>query len=180
MPENKFFESILFSLIIGECNIIDPSIQTQTSLDGHTLVISNISEEAIGKLVFPTNTDNNNNKLSLVNVVVSLVSNPTKQVIVPGLFQQLNYAFNNSNSKGFRKLDIIHRPFAEIPTGSVLSDQSTLTTPQLTDVLAGITTFTQSTDGKPKLYELTLTNDSSNLGSIGATFAVGTPAVDFA
>jgi hypothetical protein len=168
MPGKPPFESILFALIVGECNIINQSnnqsnnqyIRTQISPDGHTLVISNISEEDIGKLVFPTNTDNNNNKLSLVNVSVYVTSNPTLPVTVPGLTQQLIYAFNNSNSRGFRNLDVVHKPFAEIPAGSFSYFKPTLTTPQLTDTLAGITTFTQPTRGQVKLFAITLTNSS--------------------
>ena len=109
-------------------------------------------------MAFPTNTDNNNNKLTLVNVSVTLEVNPTKVVIVPGLETQMIYAFNNSNSRGFRSLDVLHRPFAKIPAGSISPYQPTLTTPELTDTLSGITTFTQPTIGKRKLYELKLTN----------------------
>jgi hypothetical protein len=151
-------ESILFALIIGECNIINPAITTIISSDGHMLTITNIPEEDMAKLVFPTNTDNNNNKLTLINVSVSLEVNPTKEVIVPGLTQQLVYAFNNSNSRGFRSLDILHRPFAKMEAASFSPYQSTLTTPELTDILTGITTFTQPTSGKRKQYTLVLTN----------------------
>ena len=35
------YESILFSLIIGECNIIDPAIDIAVSSDGHTLYAAN-------------------------------------------------------------------------------------------------------------------------------------------
>jgi hypothetical protein len=68
------------------------------------------------------------------------------------------HAFNNSNSRGFRKLDNIHRPFAEIPAGSLSPYKPTLTVPELTDTLSCITTFTQPTLGIKKLYELILTN----------------------
>ena len=154
-----YHESILFALIIGECTIIDPSISTQISGNGHILTISNITEEDMVKLVFPTNTDNNNNKLSLINVSVSLDVNPTKPVIIPGLTQQFIYAFNTNNSKAYRKLEFLHRPFAEIPAGDFSPYKPTLTAPELTDTLAGITSFTESTYGKRKLYSLTLSND---------------------
>lgn len=155
---SDYHESILFSLIIGECNIIDPAITTIISSDGHTLRIKDISEKDLAILTFPTNTDDNNNKLTLIDASVTLESNPTKTVVIPGLREQMIYAFNNSNSRGFRKLDNIHRPFAEIPAGSLSPYKPSLTTPELTDTLAGITTFTQPTLGKKKLYELVLTN----------------------
>ena len=156
------YESILFSLIIGDCNIIDPAIDIRISPDGHTLFISNISEKAISELVFPTNSDCDNNKLSLIDVNVSLVINPNKFILVPGLRQQMSFAFNNSNSKAYRRRGDVHSPFAEIPAGNFSPEKPTLNAPQLTDVLTGITGFTQSTYGKEKLYMLTLTNGCTN------------------
>jgi hypothetical protein len=113
-------------------------------------------------LTFPTNTDDNYNKLTLIDASVTLESNPTKTVVIPGLREQMIYAFNNSNSRGFRKLDNIHRPFAEMAAGSFYPYQPTLTAPELTDTLSGITSFTQPTLGKKKLYELVLTNACTN------------------
>lgn len=152
-------ESILFDFIVAECNDIDAAINTSISSDGHTLVLSNISEEAMTKLVFPINKDSNNNKLTLVSVDVSLVSNPTSRVNVPGLTQLMIHAFNNSNSKAYRKAGIIHVPFAEIPSGIIPQEQPTLTASQLTDVLTSVTTFTKSTYKKEKLFALILTNE---------------------
>ena len=161
------YESILFSLIIGDCNIIDPAIDIGISPDGHTLFISNISEKAISELVFPTNSDSDNNKLSLIDVNVSLVINPKKLIIVPGLSEQMRFAFNNSNSKAYRRRGDVHSPFAEIPAGYFSPEKPTLNAPQLTDVLTGITGFTQPTYGKEKLYMLTLTNCPSGWKSTG-------------
>jgi hypothetical protein len=157
-------ESILFDFIVAECNSIDPAIHTNISDDGHTLVISNISEEAMIKLVFPINKDSNNNKLTLVYVNVSLVSNPTLRVNVPGLTQQLIHAFNNSNSKAYKNAGIIHAPFAEIPSGIIPQEQPTLTASQLTDLLTSVTTFTKSTYKKEKLFGLILTNQCTDSG----------------
>jgi hypothetical protein len=154
------FESILFSIIVGECNIINPAIKTFISSDGHTLYILDIPEEDIGKLSFPTNTDNNNNKLTLVNAFVSLVSNPLRTITIPGFADQMIYAFNDSNSRGFRNLDVIHKPFAALPAGFYSPSKPTLTVKELADTLAGITTFTQPTRGSPKYFGLTLTNDN--------------------
>ena len=164
---SKPYESILFSLIIGDCNIIDPAIDIALSPDGHTLILSNISEKAISELVFPTNSDSNNNKLTLIAVNLSLVINPKKIIIVPGLTQQMIFAFNNSNSKAYRRRGDVHLPFAEIPAGYFSPEKPTLNAPQLTDVLTGITGFTQSTYGKEKLYMLTLTNCASGWHSTG-------------
>jgi hypothetical protein len=155
------FESILFSIIVGECNIINPDIKTHISPDGHTLYILDIPEEDIGKLSFPTNTDNNNNKLTLVNAFVSLVSNPLRTITIPGFADQMIYAFNDSNSRGFRNLDVIHKPFAALPAGFYSPSKPTLTPSILADTLAGITTFTQPTRGSPKYFGLTLTNDDT-------------------
>jgi len=155
-------ESILFDLIVAECNSIDAAIFTYISADGHTLFISNISEEAIIKLVFPINKDSNNNKLTLVSVDVSLVSNPTLRVNVPGLTQQMIHAFNNSNSKAYKNAGINHAPFAEIPSGIIPQEQPTLTASQLTDVLTSVTTFTKYTYKKEKLFGLELTNQCTN------------------
>lgn len=155
-------ESILFDFIVAECNSIDAAIDTNISADGHTLFISHISEEAMIKLVFPINKDSNNNKLTLVNVSVSLVSNPTLAVTVLGLTEQLVYAFNNSNSKAYKNAGLIHTPFAEIPSGIISPEQPTLTAAQLTDVLTSVTTFTKSTYKKEKLFALTLKNACVN------------------
>jgi hypothetical protein len=152
-------ESNLFDFIVAECNSIDADINTNISEDGHTLFISNISEEAMIKLVFPINKDSNNNKLTLVSVDVSLVSNPTLRVNVPGLTQQMIHAFNNSNSKAYKNAGIIHAPFAEIPSGIIPQEQPTLTASQLTDLLTSVTNFTKSTYKKEKLFGLTLTNE---------------------
>jgi len=157
---NQFY----FSLIIGECNLINPAIRTIVSPDGHTLFISNIHEEDLAKLVFPTNSDVDNNKLSLVDVRVFLERNPTLPVKVPGLVGQLKIAFNNSNSRAFRGKEFperIHRPFAEIPAGTLSPEKPFLTTPELTDILAGITALTQPLKGREKLYSLTFTNDAA-------------------
>jgi hypothetical protein len=148
-------------LITGECNIINPAIKTHISPDGHTLYILDIPEEDIGKLSFPTNTDNNNNKLTLTNAFVSLVSNPLRTITIPGFADQMIYAFNDSNSRGFRNLDVIHKPFAALPAGFYSPSKPTLTPSILADTLAGITTFTQPTRGSPKYFGLTLTNDTS-------------------
>jgi hypothetical protein len=156
------FESILFSIIIGECNILNSSIKTHISSDGHTLYIVDIPEEDIGKLSFPTNTDNNNNKLTLVNATVSLVSNPLRTITIPGFADQMIYAFNDSNSRGFRNLDVIHNPFEALPAGFYSPSKPTLTPSILADTLSGITTFTQPTRGSPKYFGLTLTNDTTS------------------
>lgn len=159
-------ESTLFDFIVAECNDIDAYINTSISADGHTLFIYNISEEAIIKLGFPINKDSNNNKLTLVSVDVSLVSNPTIRLNVPGLTQQMIHAFNNSNSKAYIKAGIIHTPFAEIPSGIISPDQPTLTASQLTDILTSVTNFTKSTYKKEKLFALTLTNGCTNANGL--------------
>jgi hypothetical protein len=176
MPGGKF-ESILFSIIIGECNILNSSIKTFTSPDGHTLYILDIPEEDIGKLSFPTNTDNNNNKLTLVNATVSLVSNPYRIITIPGFADQMIYAFNDSNSRGFRNLDVIHKPFAALPAGFYSPSKPTLTVSTLADTLSGITTFTQPTRGSPKYFGLTLTNCTSNSDCVyvGHTNCIDSP-----
>jgi len=159
MPEQPY-QSILFDLIIGECNIINPSIRHTIFEDGHTLVIYNIKEEDMDKLNFTTNKDSNNNKLSLVGVSVSLEINPTIPVVIPGFEEQLIIAFNNSNARSFRDRSHLHRPFNKIPAGHFSSFKPTFTIGQLTDTLAGITSNTQPTLGKKKLYQLTFTNEN--------------------
>jgi hypothetical protein len=167
------FESILFSIIVGECNIINPDIKTHISPDGHTLYILDIPQEDIGKLSFPTNTDNNNNKLTLVNATVSLVSNPLRTITIPGFADQMIYAFNDSNSRGFRNLDVIHKPFAALPAGYFSPSKPTLTVKELADTLSGITTFTQPTRGSQTYFGLTLTNCGMNSQSVNGTNGKG-------
>jgi hypothetical protein len=158
------FNSILFNFIIADCNAIDPAITTNISNNGHTLIIYNISEDAMIKLVFPTNNDSNNNKLTLVDVGVSLASNPTLRLTVPGLAQQLVYAFNYTDLKAYRNNEVLHAPFAKIPSGYVTGETPTLTAPQLTDVLTGVTNFTKPTYGREKLFTLRFTNCSDPKG----------------
>jgi hypothetical protein len=153
--KDSAFESILFDFIVGECNRISPEIETIISPDGHTLNISNISELHIGSMRFPVNGDNDNNKLSLVNVNVYKQHRQYSPILVPGLNDLLKIAFKTSNSKGYISSHTIHTPFAEIPGGL---DEPARTVPELTDTLTGLVAYTTPTYGTIKVFSITLTN----------------------
>lgn len=153
--KDSAFESILFDFIVGECNRISPEIETIISSDGHTLNISNISEMYIGSMRFPVNGDNDNNKLSLVNVNVYKQHRQYSPILVPGLNDLLKIAFKTSNSKGYISSHTIHTPFEEIPGGL---DEPARTVPELTDTLTGLVAYTTPTYGTIKVFSITLTN----------------------
>jgi hypothetical protein len=83
------------------------------------------------------------------------------------------YAFNDSNSRGFRNLDVIHKPFAALPAGYFSPSKPTLTVKELADTLSGITTFTQPTRGSQTYFGLTLTNCGMNSQSVNGTNGKG-------
>jgi len=85
-------------------------------------------------------------------------------VPVPGLPQQLVYAFNNSNLKAYRTRALLHAPFAIIPSGMNEPEHHTLTAAELTDVLTSVTTFTKSTSNKEKLFKLIFSNCTNDNG----------------
>jgi hypothetical protein len=148
------FQSTLFSLIIGFANLVNPAIKAVKSSDGLTLTLYNISESDIGKLKFPVNTAHNHDKLSFVDAQVFLVSNPTADIFIPGFKQQMVLTFGTKNSLAYSNHLLTFKPFEKIPTRT-----GDLTVPELTDILSGITSYTQPTKGNVKLYTLVFRNE---------------------
>jgi hypothetical protein len=168
--DKKWHESILFDLIIGNCNSVNPAINYVLYEEGHALDIYNITEEDVGKLIFPVNIDSNNNKLTFVKMLVYKESQPNTPLSVPGLSDLLDRAFITSNSKGHRFSETIHRPFAEIQGGQ---DKPNLSVPELTDQLTSLTALTQSTVNSRKLFRITLTNNTCGQGCPSGSYCDG-------
>jgi len=168
--KKKWHESILFDLIIGNCNSVNPAINYVLYDDGHTLDIYNIQEEDLGQLMFPVNTDSHNNKLTFDKIQVYKESQSKTPLIVPGLNELLDRAFITSNSKGHRFSKNIHTPFAEIQGGP---DKPNLSVPELIDQLTGLTALTQSTVNSRKLCRITLRNNTCGQGCPSGSYCDG-------
>jgi hypothetical protein len=146
-------ESILFALIIGTANLVNPAIKAKKLSDGHTLTLYNISESDIGKLKFPVNSNDNNEKLTLIDAKVFLTSNPTADIFIPGFNQQMSLTFGTKNSIAYSNGEHDFKAFESIPTS-----KGNITVTELTDILSGITSYTQPTKGNVKLYTLVFSN----------------------
>jgi hypothetical protein len=166
----KVHESILFSLIIGDNKLVSPKIKFMITDNGHTLTMSDIEEDVIGKLRFPVNNDSHNNKLTLVNISVYEKSNRNNALFVPGLDSILAHVFNSSNSRNFGDEKRFHCPFEKVLHGSGI--QEDLTVPKLTDILNGLTIFSQPTLGIEKLFTVRVSNDCTSTCPAG-THCVG-------
>jgi hypothetical protein len=154
--KEDYYDSALFALIIGANKLVSSKIKFNTSNGGHTLTIY-VEEDVIGKLQFPVNTDNDNNKLTLVNVSVYEQNNYNDTpLIVPGLDEILAHVYNTSNFQGYVNEKKIHYPFSKIFHSRLT--QEDLSVPELTDLLTGLTAYTQDTFNVKKIYKITLSN----------------------
>lgn len=134
------------------------------------LNVSNISEATMEKLLFITNTDQNNNYLYLEDLVVHVFgsSNRYKSIFIPGLQAIALSLYRNADLTGFLDSSITKNPF----TGANISKNSgtsVSTFGEFIDNLTNMIPFSIKTYGKVKLFSLVLNPDtpSANHGPPG-------------
>jgi hypothetical protein len=123
---------------------------------GKLLIASGITEAAIDKLTFLTNTDQNNNYLYLEDLKVYVAGFFTP-LNIPGLTETVVNVFRSSDADQFVLGNKLHAPFLG----------SNYNTPYLTvtsfsdyvDAFSSLTPYAPTTLGRVKTYEITLNPD---------------------
>ena len=159
-------------------NQLDPSINVSLNYlsdGGMKIVVSQISEEYIGKIFFLTNTDYNNNFLYLESLSVYINGSNTP-LSLPGLSEIAINTYNNSDINAYLATSKTQVPFsAENLTGTSLPPGTTFN--QFVDIYSSLIPYTSSTASTIKTYFLVLNPD--NMGRydepkpINGTFFAG-------
>ena len=144
------------ALIADIAPIVSTSIQ-ETPDGGKRLFINHVNESDIQKLLFLTNTDQNNNYMYLENFEI-FTSNDIRPLYFPGLSQIMIKIFETTDLKGFIEGSKTQQPF-------VPSSFNGLTINEFIDVLSNYLPFVPNTSGKAKYYTLTLNPDFELLPS---------------
>ena len=171
-PDKKHRDWLLYSTQALIANV-DTNITTEilvTPEDGRLLKVSGISEEAIQKLSFLTNTDQNNNYLYLEDFKV-YIGTQFNSLNIPGLVEICKNFYRRSDADAFVEGKKTQLPFS---SGNVTN--ATIGLPDIAhfnefiDLLTTLLPYVKSTIGHVKTYELILNPDDfwGWLGSWGA------------
>jgi hypothetical protein len=130
---------------------VNPSIITNITNDGHTLIADNISEEDFEKLTFITNSPSFNGiKMSLFDIKVYLDNN-VHSTMIYGLLEIVKQTMTYEESIAYSEGQSTYQPFIsgfQIGTiGNIVNELSTLSV------------NTPYTFGKKKVYSLYIEND---------------------
>jgi len=121
------------------------------------LVLSNISEDSLGKINFLTNTDQNNNYLYLEDINVFIDGNFNNRIEVTGLKELAIELYNNSDQLAFLSNSQTHVPFNNPLLYPFTNKPMSLNT--YIDLVTSAVPFNPNTVGHVKTYSLILNPD---------------------
>ena len=144
------------ALILSIDNAI--SCEIINSMNGQKrLLVTNISDASIEKILFLTNTDQNNNYLYLEDFYVNIFGF-SQPLNIPGLQEITKSLYQDSDLDSFLSSSKTKKPF----TGENITKNSGVTVKtfsEFIDILTSIIPNSTQTSGKIKYYGLTLNPD---------------------
>jgi len=160
--EEKRFDSVLLSQIIGINKELSEDIEHNISKNGHVLSLR-IPEEFFPKIELVTNDDSNNNKLRLINVNILRDEDlkSLKRVTVPGLKEMFIKRILKTDIVAYKKGQKTYLPFAEDFNGTHIGD--------VIDDIVDIMGISKSTRNVKKIIELYFENGPTPCQVQGAT-----------
>jgi len=122
------------------------------------LIASGVSESSIDKLLFLTNTDQNNNYLYLEDFQVYIIG-AYSPLNIPGLKETCMNVYRASDIDGFLSGNKTHNPFN--PKNFQNSSFTGTTFSQFVDQYSSLLPYCVSTSNQIKTYQFTLNPDSA-------------------
>jgi hypothetical protein len=156
----KPYDSILLNHVIASALVVNPNIKGVISPDGHTAILTDITESDLPLLSFPVNNPANAAKLALKKFsVYNATQSGSPPSRVYGLVDTVQSRFAKSDFAAYNEKNATHKPFEALFNG--------LTLPQLTDTLSSISGETASTKNVVKNYTMVFGNDWTKWEDIG-------------
>jgi len=156
----KPYDSILLNHVIASALSVNPNIKGVISPDGHTAILTGITESDLPLLSFPVNNPANAAKITLKKFsVYNATQSGSPPSRVYGLEDTVKCRFAKSDFAAYNEKNATHKPFEALFNG--------LTLPQLTDTQSSISGETASLINVVKNYILVVGNDWARWEDLG-------------
>ena len=168
LPPKPYY-SVLLNQVISSAQLINPNIKGGISKDGHTAILTNITESDITKIPFPVNNANNTAMLVLKQFSVYDATQPgSPPSRVYGLEDTVKSRFAKSDFAAYAVGNVTYTPLEALFNGKTVNE--------LVDALSSISGETASTENVVKNYTMVFSNDSLSrkaLEEFGTLFLQG-------
>ena len=129
---------------------IDPDITVE--IIGNMLTVSNVSEETIDKLLFLTNTDQNNNYFGFIKMNIRL-NGGSEPTVITGFNDVVKTMFERSDVTAYLQGKKLHEPFDVQNLPNAPGFKGT-TFHEYVDSYSSLIASSTNTQGKTKVFEV--------------------------